>query len=136
MRFVSYVHDGRPRAGMVEGDTVVPLAGVTELGYDTPSTLLADPPLDRAATVPRADITLRPVVPNPSKIICVGLNYRQHIAETGRNDSDYPVLFAKFASSLVGPYDPIRVPAESTRVDARAPSASWSPPWGTHTSPS
>ena len=48
---------------------------------------------------------LRPVVTNPSKIICVGLNYRTHIKETGRELPGYPTLFAKFAETLKGPND-------------------------------
>ncbi len=117
MRFVSALHHGRPLAALVEDDTLVPLCGITELGVDTPSSVLADPPLDRPATIPRHAVTLRPVVPTPGKVICVGLNYRTHIEETGRDDSSYPVLFTKFASSLTGPYDPIPVPPESAKVD-------------------
>src|SRR6266545_6866316 len=117
MRFVSALHHGRPLAALVEDDTLVPLCGITELGVDTPSSVLADPPLDRPATIPRHAVTLRPVVPTPGKVICVGLNYRTHIEETGRDDSSYPILFTKFASSLTGPYDPIPVPPESAKVD-------------------
>jgi acylpyruvate hydrolase len=117
VRFVSFAHDGRPMAGLVDGDTIIPLRGVRELGAETPSSLLADPPLDRSATLPRDAVRLRPVVPSPAKVICVGLNYRSHIEETGRDDSSYPVLFTKFATSLTGPYDPILVPAESAKVD-------------------
>ncbi|MFT4009654.1 MAG: fumarylacetoacetate hydrolase family protein [Nocardioidaceae bacterium] len=117
MRFVSCVHHGENLVALVEGDSLVPLVGITELGLQTPSSLLADPPLDRSATFARTEAQLRPVVPHPQKIICVGLNYRTHIHETGRDDSSYPVLFTKFATSLVGPYDPILVPAESAQVD-------------------
>jgi len=51
-----------------------------------------------------------PVIPRPSKIICVGLNYQNHILEMGRQLPEHPTLFAKFAEALVGPYDPIVVP--------------------------
>jgi acylpyruvate hydrolase len=67
--------------------------------------------------VPLAEVTLRPVVPRPSKIICVGLNYLNHVGETGREIPEYPVLFTKFAESLAGPYDPIALPPESSQVD-------------------
>lgn len=60
---------------------------------------------------------LCPVVPHPDKIICVGLNYRAHIDETGRDLSAYPVMFTKFASSLIGPRDDILLPPESAQVD-------------------
>jgi acylpyruvate hydrolase len=117
LRFVSCIRAGQSYAALVEDDLLIPLAGVTELGADTPSSFLADPPLDRAAAFPREEARLRPVVPNPGKIICVGLNYRAHIDETGRDDSTYPTLFTKFATSLIGPLDAIRVPSESSKVD-------------------
>lgn len=117
MRFVSCRHQGREFAALVDGDQLIPLTGVTELGRDTPSDVLEDPPLDRAGAFARSEAVLRPVIPNPAKIICVGLNYRSHIAETGRDDTSYPVLFTKFATSLIGPNDPILVPAESEKVD-------------------
>jgi acylpyruvate hydrolase len=117
VRFVSCRRGDDHHAALVEGETLIPLRGIRELGPDTPSSLLADPPLDRAAAFGRGEAVLRPVVPAPGKIICVGLNYRAHLEETGRDDSSYPVLFTKFATSLVGPTDPIVVPAESSRVD-------------------
>jgi acylpyruvate hydrolase len=57
------------------------------------------------------------VVPNPGKVICVGLNYAAHIEETKREHSDYPVLFTKFATTLTGPDDPIPLPPESEAID-------------------
>jgi acylpyruvate hydrolase len=57
------------------------------------------------------------VVPNPGKVLCIGLNYLAHIQETQRDESDYPVLFTKFASSLTGPYDPVPLPPEAEAVD-------------------
>lgn len=117
MRFVTCEIDGRRTAALVDGDDLVPLVGVEELGALTPSSVLADPPLDQAARVPRSAARLLPLVPNPGKIICVGLNYRSHIQETHRDDSDYPVLFTKFATSLTGPYDDVPVPPESEKVD-------------------
>jgi acylpyruvate hydrolase len=50
-------------------------------------------------------------------VICVGLNYAAHIEETKREQSDYPVLFTKFATTLTGPYDPIPLPPESDAID-------------------
>ncbi|MFT4210514.1 MAG: fumarylacetoacetate hydrolase family protein [Microbacterium sp.] len=117
MRFVSCTLDDEEFAALVDGDDLIPLRGVRELGAATPTALLNDPPLVERRRLPRESVTLRPVVPAPAKIICVGLNYRAHIEETRRDDSDYPVLFTKFATSLVGPYDDIVVPPESERVD-------------------
>lgn len=67
-----------------------------------------------------ATLDLAAVVPAPGKIICVGLNYRQHILEMGRELPDHPTLFAKFAESLVGPYDEIVVPQVSSALDWEA----------------
>ncbi|MFP3462801.1 fumarylacetoacetate hydrolase family protein [Arthrobacter globiformis] len=58
-----------------------------------------------------------PVVTNPGKIICVGLNYRDHILEMGRDLPEYPTLFAKFADSLIGAHDDIVLPPGSGSVD-------------------
>ena len=58
-----------------------------------------------------------PLVPYPTKVICVGLNYRSHIEEMGRGLPDHPVLFAKFADTLTGPYDDIIKPAETDQCD-------------------
>ena len=58
-----------------------------------------------------ADADYAPVVPRPGKIICVGLNYANHIKEMGRELPEYPTLFAKFREALTGPYDDVVVPS-------------------------
>lgn len=60
---------------------------------------------------------LLPVIPNPGKVICVGLNYKTHVAETKRPDSEYPSLFLRFADSLAAHGDLVDRPAFSTRFD-------------------
>ncbi len=117
MRFASVLHDGQPHAVAIEGQTAIPLTDIAELGVHTPSELLRDPPLDRGAAFALSDATVRPLIPRPGKVICVGLNYRAHIEETHRDESDYPVLFTKFATSLTGAYDTILCPPESGAVD-------------------
>jgi acylpyruvate hydrolase len=117
MRFASVLNEGNALAVAVEGDRAIPLHGVTELGRDTPRSLLEDPPLDRESTLNAAELQRRPVIPRPGKVICVGLNYAAHIEETKREHSDYPVLFTKFVTTLTGPYDPIPVPPESEAID-------------------
>src|SRR6202042_3049262 len=67
-----------------------------------------------------AEADFAPVVPSPSKVIGVGLNYRTHIQETGRELPEYPTLFAKFAETLMGPYDDLALPWVSNRVDWEA----------------
>jgi acylpyruvate hydrolase len=63
---------------------------------------------------------LAPVVAAPRKIICVGLNYRTHIMEMGRELPAYPTLFAKYAEALIGANDPLLLPPESGAVDWEA----------------
>ena len=70
-----------------------------------------------ASPVPAGQASFAPVVPRPSKVICVGLNYREHILETGRELPEYPTLFAKFADTLLGARDDLRLPALSDRID-------------------
>jgi acylpyruvate hydrolase len=118
MRYAStYDTNGDPVVAEVQGDLLVPLAGLTELGPFTTAEVLAAAERRTTDAFPAADADLRPVVPNPAKVICVGLNYKAHIEETGRSDSDYPVLFPKFASSLAGPYAALDLPGESTEID-------------------
>jgi acylpyruvate hydrolase len=118
MRYAStYDTNGDPVVAEVQGDLLVPLAGLTELGTVTTAQVLAAAERRTTDAFPAADADLRPVVPNPAKVICVGLNYKAHIEETGRSDSDYPVLFPKFASSLTGPYAALDLPGESAEID-------------------
>jgi acylpyruvate hydrolase len=98
---------------------VLPLDGVGELGADTPSELLADPPLT-GEKLPLAEVSLRPVVPRPGKIICVGLNYKAHVDEGIYDLPDYPALFPKFADTLVAAGEDIVLPPESEAVDYEA----------------
>lgn len=71
------------------------------------------------ATAPRVGATERlgPPVPRPSKIVCIGLNYRDHAAETKAEPPKEPVLFFKSTTSLVGPNDPLMMPKNSSKVD-------------------
>ena len=117
MRFASVLHDGQPHAVAIDGQTAVPLTDIAELGIHTPNELLRDPPLDRGAAFELGEATVRPLIPRPGKVICVGLNYKAHIEETHRDESDYPVLFTKFATSLTGAYDTVLCPPESGAVD-------------------
>lgn len=58
-----------------------------------------------------------PLVPNPEKIVCVGLNYADHVREMGHQPPAHPTLFAKYAPALIGAYDEIVLPAVSDAVD-------------------
>jgi 2-keto-4-pentenoate hydratase/2-oxohepta-3-ene-1,7-dioic acid hydratase in catechol pathway len=62
-------------------------------------------------------VTLLPVVPSPQKIICIGVNYADHAAETGQAPPPYPTVFAKFANTLAASGDPIVLPSASAMPD-------------------
>ena len=65
-------------------------------------------------------VRLLPPVPNPPKIICVGLNYDDHLEESGLKKPVYPEIFARFATSLIAHREPIRRPPESSALDYEA----------------
>jgi 2,4-didehydro-3-deoxy-L-rhamnonate hydrolase len=72
-----------------------------------------------ASTAPRVAESARlgPPICRPSKIVCIGLNYRDHAAETKADPPQEPVLFFKSTTSLVGPNDPLKVPRNASKVD-------------------
>ncbi|MEU8251215.1 fumarylacetoacetate hydrolase family protein [Nonomuraea sp. NPDC048916] len=73
-----------------------------------------------AGQVAVADADYAPLVTNPAKVICVGLNYRSHIEEMGREPPAYPNLFGKYASTLTGARDELVIPSISDQVDWEA----------------
>jgi acylpyruvate hydrolase len=109
--------DGATRAVRVEDDRLVDL-GAADLGE-----LLATEDWPKRAAAageqshPLSGATYAPVVPRPGKIICVGLNYRNHIVEMGRDLPEYPTLFSKYAETLVGADDDIVLPPETSAFD-------------------
>ena len=118
MRFATIRTQQGTTAARLDGDMLIPLAcaDVGELlaaGLGVGSVAEREKPLP--ISVAEADFA--PVVPRPSKVICVGLNYRAHILETGRELPQYPTLFAKFADSLLGARDDLVLPSVSDRVD-------------------
>ncbi len=133
MRLITYRSAQTWQSGVEYGGKVV---ATTELGpYPstvkellTLDTALFDEMLEAAAiafdgpSVHRVeDLQLGPAIPDPGKIICLGLNYRDHAAEANLPIPTAPVLFAKFQNSLAGPYDDILVPAVATgKVDYEA----------------
>lgn len=122
-RFISFLNPaGEPSFGIVKGDLVIDigqreaaadLAGFIATGGIPGSAEHADAEPDYALDA----ITLLPVIPNPARIICVGLNYGAHVAETGRPDSERPTIFLRLASSQVAHGAPMLRPRESERFD-------------------
>ncbi|MCE7798046.1 fumarylacetoacetate hydrolase family protein [Sphingobium sufflavum] len=119
MRYVSFRRpDGTPSFGRLDGARIVELA--SPAGPQSLKAALTDGSL---ATLPdgaafaAADIVLLPVIPDPAKILCVGLNYADHVKETGREQKEYPAIFTRYADSLVADGQPMVKPAVSDRFD-------------------
>lgn len=117
MKLATIRTGGTTRAVRLDGEALV------DLGFPDVGTLLnQDGWPERAASAagtayPAADADFAPVVPTPSKVVCVGLNYRNHIQEMGRDLPEHPTLFAKFAGCLIGAGDDIVRPGETERFD-------------------
>ena len=110
---------GAQRIGALEGDSVRDAGPAGPAGFVP--TVEAWRALQAAAgpTYALADIELRlPVV--PGKLVCIGLNYRDHAAETGAEIPSMPIVFAKFTSALIGPGEAIVLPYDEPRPDYEA----------------
>ncbi len=120
MKFASFQHAGRDGWGLVQGGMVADLSGVFP---DLKAAIAADGlafAASKAAHAPEyavSAISFAPVIENPGKIICIGLNYADHIQETGRSDSEFPVIFTRFANSQSGHLQPLICPKNSTEFD-------------------
>lgn len=82
--------------------------------------LAAQAASDAALWLKEDDLQLGPCVPNPGKIICIGLNYRKHAEETGSPVPEYPILFNKFNNTIAANGDVISLPKASSKVDYEA----------------
>ena len=120
MKLATIRDGGGTRAVRVDGDEAVelPAADVREvLQHDKWHEWAAGASGPRR---PVAGLDYAPLVPSPDKIVCVGLNYRSHILETGRELPEYPTLFAKFRAALIGANDDIVLPFAADKVDWEA----------------
>jgi acylpyruvate hydrolase len=115
------IRDGaRTMAVRIDGDEAVEL-GVADVGVLLRSRdWHAQASAADGARRPVGELDYAPVVPTPDKIICVGLNYRQHIEEMGRELPEHPTLFAKYRRALIGATDDILLPAVSASADWEA----------------
>jgi len=124
MKLVSCIYDARPRIGAVVGDEVV-LAG-----EGAPNDMIAFLAAGAGALealqvavaadgnrVALADVTLQAPVPRPGKFLGIGLNYADHIGETGRERPEHPMFFTKQSTCVIGPGQDIHCPAISEKVD-------------------
>ena len=113
--------------GVVTGKGIVDLRRYLGNQYADLKALIADQGISKAQAFlsetpdyQASDITWLPVIPNPGKIICVGLNYQDHVVETGRDNTEQPAIFLRLAESQVGHKQPIVRPRESTQLDFEA----------------
>jgi 2-keto-4-pentenoate hydratase/2-oxohepta-3-ene-1,7-dioic acid hydratase in catechol pathway len=127
MRLVTYRSERGARAGILVGDGVVDAGDAYGGSAASLRELLAAHwPLEEAgsATGPAVagvgDVELLPPVPDPDKIVCIGLNYRAHAAEAGIELPDTPTFFAKFRNALAAPGAHVSLPAASEKVDYEA----------------
>jgi len=139
MRLVSYEQEGRVRPGFVVDGTVFDAQTLLSARGVAPEASELSMPTLLAAFAGRlpelathlkdaqeiadayvggiAGVHLVPPVPNPGKVLCVGLNYNDHLTETGRALPSHPDIFAKFASTLIGPRDAIQLSEVTDNLD-------------------
>ncbi len=130
MKYASFLRpDGRASFGRVDGTRIIDL-GAADAVAGKSSSLRSRPADLKAAIASGAwsrlqseashaidEVVLLPVIPNPGKILCVGLNYETHRQETGRAEAQHPAIFTRFADTLVAHGQPIVLPKVSTQLD-------------------
>jgi 2-keto-4-pentenoate hydratase/2-oxohepta-3-ene-1,7-dioic acid hydratase in catechol pathway len=130
MKLCTFQQDGRAHAGVISGGDVISLGsagfptvisfleGVEPEAKNRIEELLAKPPAD--SVFPLGSVKLLAPIPRPPKIVCIGLNYRDHAIESGLPIPTTPVIFTKFATAVIGPGDDIVLPANSEKPDYEA----------------
>ncbi|BAM88569.1 bifunctional enzyme with isomerase/decarboxylase activity [Bradyrhizobium oligotrophicum S58] len=124
MKFASFAINDTPSWGLVEGTEIADLGAILRDRFpDLKSAIAADALKEAAAAAagakrhPLSAITFLPVIPNPDKILCIGLNYETHRKETGRSEVENPTVFGRFANSQTGHLTNIIRPRVSTDLD-------------------
>lgn len=125
MKLASFIDGQRRSYGVVSDQQIIDVGSVYQDRFPTLRDFIAQPELPKLAKAaaeqaPKLDMSklhFEPVIPNPDKIICVGMNYRDHVAEIGRKVSERPALFARFAESQVGHMEPLVKPLVSDEFD-------------------
>ncbi|MGE0486476.1 MAG: fumarylacetoacetate hydrolase family protein [Gammaproteobacteria bacterium] len=122
MKLVTFTEGGRTRPGRVEGDQIVDLGNTGLPGEMSALIAAGGATLAQAASVDGARfalaaVTLEAPILRPPKILAVGLNYRDHIEETGLDTPKVPMIFNKQSTAAHGPYTPFHLPRVSTKLD-------------------
>jgi acylpyruvate hydrolase len=123
MRFTTYFRNGETRLAVIDGDFAIDLAADLRAELTAGSDLLAAAKAAIASNASRIKVSslrLAPLVPEPGKTICLGLNYYDHAKEGGRDKPEYPWFFFRGKSSLVAHGEPGVLPQVSTKFDYEA----------------
>jgi len=128
MKLISYRKEGKAHFGAVSGDGVVELtrrfAQVPDLASFLANRLLVQEAREIVETVQPdyslSSVQLEAVIPNPGKVICVGINYVAHAEEAGRKVGEFPVIFQRFAETLLPHGEPLVRPKVSEQFDFEA----------------
>jgi acylpyruvate hydrolase len=123
MRFTTFLRDGTPRLAVVDGDAAVEFAADLRAELERGTDLVAAGRAALASAAPRlplASLQYAPLVPEPGKIVCLGLNYFDHAKEGGRDKPEYPWFFFRGKSSLVAHGAPALLPKVSSKFDYEA----------------
>jgi 2-keto-4-pentenoate hydratase/2-oxohepta-3-ene-1,7-dioic acid hydratase in catechol pathway len=127
VRLVTYESNRGARAGVLDDERVVDAWDALGGEGSSVRELLAARSLGdiagathSAEGVPLQDVTLLPPIPDPEKILCIGLNYRAHAEETKQQIPDVPTVFAKFRNALAAPGGTVELPRASEKVDYEA----------------
>jgi len=119
MRLIAFYGEDAFRVGRIEGDEVVvggPLDPAGRVGNEFEDAIGWESS-DPAERLPLTGLEPAPIIVAPTKIVCVGLNYRDHAAEGGREAPARPLIFAKFANAIVGDGDPVVRPEGTHALD-------------------
>ena len=126
MKLATFIADGRERTGIVVDDGLVELTDIAPdmialiTDFSTLKSQVARRASEEKAHYQLKDVRLLAPVPRPQKVMAIGLNYADHIAESGAQTPERQIWFAKLGNAVNGPHDPIQIPKASKMIDWEA----------------
>ncbi|KAA8922178.1 fumarylacetoacetate hydrolase family protein [Thermoplasma sp.] len=134
MKILNFIDDGRAAGGIVIGNSVYPFTELAKhierfqefrIADDVISSDIDQDEIDRLISEHRDkfkgislnEVRLLPPVLRPGKILCIGVNYREHARESKQNVMEYPTIFCKFPDSIIGSGDAVNVPEDAEQID-------------------